>query len=183
MPGAPDDLPSNSALQWTRPLLAFAALFASLPVTARLTLGVWEFQEAGAIAIVCLVFAAYLRLRTGLPFRRLPDDAAVLQKALELAAAGRTSRAIALLTAVLRRSPRLWQARQYRGQLYLTDPAAAALALEDLDRAIALAPSEPDLYLLRGRAHHLLGDEASAAADSDTAASLAATPAPRAAIQ
>jgi regulator of sirC expression with transglutaminase-like and TPR domain len=50
----------------------------------------------------------------------------------------------------------LWQAFQYRGELYLRQQSFDA-ALQDLNEAIRLAPEEPHLYILRGQAHSLLG--------------------------
>jgi regulator of sirC expression with transglutaminase-like and TPR domain len=50
----------------------------------------------------------------------------------------------------------VWQAFQYRGELYLRQQAFDA-ALRDLNEAIRLAPEEPHLYVLRGQAQSLPG--------------------------
>ena len=57
---------------------------------------------------------------------------------------GKMDRAIALLTKEIGRSPKFWQAYQYRGHLHLLQ-GAADLALRDIDEAIRLAPDEPTL--------------------------------------
>ena len=77
----------------------------------------------------------------------------LLERAGRLATSGRTARAIVVLTAVIRLSPKLWQAYQYRGELHLREgnPAAAA---DDFAEAIRLAPEELHLYLLRDRANN-----------------------------
>ena len=89
-----------------------------------------------------------------------------------LAASGETGRGIALLNEALRLSPRLWQARQYRGQIRLGEPDAAESALQDFTEAIRLAPDEPHLYILRSHVFTLLGRESSARADLEAAARL-----------
>jgi tetratricopeptide (TPR) repeat protein len=164
------------ARQWSRTLWAMALLFGSLPVAGRLIWGAWEFGTAGAIGFLCAVLGAYLRIR-GRPARHpLPDDAAVLNRALELAAAGECDQAIALLTHAIRTSPRLWQAFQYRGQLHLWRTDSPGAALEDFNEAIRLAPREAHLYFLRAQAWDLLDNKASASADYETAAALSAEP-------
>jgi len=75
----------------------------------------------------------------------------MLDRAIQLAVNGRVDDAITLLTEVLRLSPRLWQAFQYRGELYLAQQRADA-ALEDFDAAIDLAGNEPHLCRLREKA-------------------------------
>jgi tetratricopeptide (TPR) repeat protein len=81
----------------------------------------------------------------------------MLDQALQLAASGQMDEAIALLTQTIRLSPRLWQALQYRAELYLRQQSYDA-ALRDLDEAIRLAPEEPHLYILRGQAQSPLGE-------------------------
>jgi Flp pilus assembly protein TadD len=152
--------------------MALALLFASLPLAGKLFLGGWGFDGAPAIACLCLVSAAYLYFAGRERRRPIPDSAAILDKAIRLAAAGETGRGVALLDEALRLSPRLWQARQYRGQMRLGEPDAAAAALQDFTEAIRLAPGEPHLYILRSHVFTLLGQESSARADLETAARL-----------
>jgi tetratricopeptide (TPR) repeat protein len=95
----------------------------------------------------------------------------MLDQANQLAAAGRTDRALARLSEAIRLSPSFWQAFQYRGELHLMNQRAAA-ALDDFDQAISLAPGEPHLYVLRAHAHLALGDEAASVQDQETASSL-----------
>jgi tetratricopeptide (TPR) repeat protein len=152
--------------------VALAFLFASLPLAGKLFLGGWGFDGAPAIAGLCLVAAAYLYFVGRERRHPIPDSAAILDEALRLAALGETGRAIALLNEALRLSPRLWQARQYRGQMRLGEPDAAEAALQDFTEAIRLAPDQPHLYILRSQVFTLLGRESSARADLETAARL-----------
>ena len=69
-------------------------------------------------------------------------------------------------------SPRLWQARQYRGQMRLAEPDAVESALKDFTEAIRLAPDEPHLYILRSHVFSLLGRDSFARADLEVAARL-----------
>jgi tetratricopeptide (TPR) repeat protein len=141
-------------------------------LAGKLFLGGWGFDGASGIACLCLVAAAYLYF-TGRDSRpSIPDSAALLDEALQSAASGETARAFALLNEALRLSPRLWQARQYRGQLRLGEPNAAESALQDFTEAIRLAPGEPHLYILRSHVLTLLGRESSARSDLETAARL-----------
>jgi tetratricopeptide (TPR) repeat protein len=80
----------------------------------------------------------------------------MLEQAIQLAVSGQMDEAIALLTETIRLNPQLWQAYQYRGELYLRQQSFDA-ALRDLNEAIRLAPDEPHLHILRGHAHSLLG--------------------------
>jgi tetratricopeptide (TPR) repeat protein len=134
--------------------LALALLLASLPVAGKLFLGAWGFEDATLLSCLCLFLAAYLYIR-GRRFRVAPDPAALLDGAIHLAASGQPAEAIALLTEAVRLSPRLWQAFQYRGELYLQRGSPDA-ALQDFDQAIALAPQESHIYVLRGHAQSLL---------------------------
>jgi tetratricopeptide (TPR) repeat protein len=147
-------------------------LLASLPVASRLFLGGWGFYDAAAAACLCMFIGTYFHI-VSRRFPPLPDPAAMLDEALQLASAYRTDEAIALLTDAIRMSPRLWQAFQYRGELYLSRADFIQAALRDFDEAIRLAPGEAHLYVLRGHAHGLLGDGLSSQADYQTAATLA----------
>jgi len=99
------------------------------------------------------------------------DDAANLERALQLASAGQTDESIELLTRLIRQSPRLWQALQYRGQIHL-QLGSTEEALHDLSQAIELAPEEAHLYALRSQARVLAGDEEGARRDWESAAAL-----------
>jgi tetratricopeptide (TPR) repeat protein len=162
----------SRARQWCRAALALAFLFASLPLASKLFLGSWGFDGAPEIACLCLVAAAYLYLAGRVRRPPIPDSATILGEAIRLAASGDTGQAIALLDEALRLSPRLWQARQYRGQMRLGEPDAAESALQEFTEAIRLAPGEPHLYILRSHVFTLLGRESAARADLEAAARL-----------
>ena len=157
-----------SPSQWSRTAFAIALVFGSLPVAGRLMLGDWEFQGAAGIACLCVAAGAYFKVVDRRSFRGLPDPAAMLDQANQLAAAGRSDRAVARLTEAIRLSPGFWQAFQYRGELHLLQDRPKE-ALRDFDQAIAIAPGEPHLYALRAQAHLVLGDEAASARDVDAA--------------
>ena len=164
-----------SPSQWSRTAFAIALVFGSLPVASRIFLGDWEFESAAGIAVLCAVAGIYFRILDRRAFRAIPDPAAMLDQANQLASAGRTDRAMARLNAAIRLSPRFWQAFQYRGELHLLHQHPDA-ALRDFDQAIALAPAEPHLYALRAQAHLMLGDEASSTKDFEAANSLGGRP-------
>jgi tetratricopeptide (TPR) repeat protein len=135
-----------------------AFLFASMPAAGKLFLGVWGFDGAAEIACLCLLLGVYFHIagrRSGPP---VPDPATMLDQAIQLASSGQIDAAIALLTKTIRLSPQLWQAFQYRGELYLRQQSFDA-ALQDLNEAIRLAPEEPHLHTLRGQAQSLLGED------------------------
>ena len=160
----------RQARQRTRTAFAMAAVFGSMPLASRIFLGAWDFEGAGALAALCLIAAIYFHLASR-RFAGLPDPASLLERAGEHAMAGRDRRSLAVLTETIRLSPHLWQAYQYRAELYLRQPDLPD-ALEDLNTAIRLAPREPHLYLVRAQVHTLLGDEAAAQRDRDFMASL-----------
>jgi tetratricopeptide (TPR) repeat protein len=166
-------LPQNRARarQWSRTAFAMAAVFGSLPLASRILLGGWGFDGAAEIGCLCLIAGAYFHI-VSRRFPVVPDPSTILERAGEQAVSGRPDRAIALLTEGIRLSPQLWQAFQYRGEVYLRGEQAEA-ALQDFSEAIRLAPRERHLYLLRGRAYSLLGDESSAQSDYACAAALA----------
>jgi len=138
------------ARRWSRAAWALALVFGSLPIVGRLVQGDWEFVSAAEIAIILLIAGAYFHVRSR-RFATKPDPATLLALAGQLAASGRSDKAIALLTRTIRQSPKLWQAYQYRGELRLRlgefDRAA-----QDFADAIRLAPEEPHLHLLLERA-------------------------------
>jgi len=160
--------------QWSRTAWAMAILFGSLPLASRLFLGVWGFDGAAGIACLLLIAGGYFHLVSRRKSPAMQDPAAMLDQAGQLASAGRTDRAIAVLTKAIHQSPQFWQALQHRGELYLQQEDAVPLALDDFSAAIQLAPREPHLYLLRAHTHRLLGDEASSQRDFDQASFLAA---------
>jgi tetratricopeptide (TPR) repeat protein len=142
------------ARQWSRTAWTMAALFGSLPLASRLFLGSWSFEGAGGIAFLCLLLGTYWHI-VARRHRTLPDPATRLEEAMEAARAGEVDRAIALLTREIRLSPELWQAYQYRGELYLLLPDCAQAALADFEAAMRLAPDEEHLRHLRDRAAEL----------------------------
>ena len=133
-----------------------AALFASMPAASKLVLGVWGFDGAAEIACLFAILGAYLHIIGRRKSRALPDPASMLDQAIQLAVSGQIDEGIALLTETIRLNPELWQAFQYRGELYLHQRSLDA-ALRDLNEAIRLAPEEPHLQVLRGQAQSLLG--------------------------
>ena len=143
--------------QWSRVAWAMAFLFASMPAASKLFLGYWGFDGASEIACLCLVLGTYLHIASRRR-RAIPDPATMLDQAMQLALSGQMDEAIELLTETIRLSPQLWQAFQYRGELYLRQQRFDA-ALQDLNEAIQLAPEEPHLYILREQAHGLLGQD------------------------
>jgi tetratricopeptide (TPR) repeat protein len=163
---------ATRARQWRRAALALALLFGSLPLASRLLLGSWGFDGAPGIACLCLGAAGYLYWAERERRSPVPDSASMLDEAIRLAASGDTGRGLAVLDEALRLSPRLWQARQYRGEIRLTEPEAAESALQEFTEAIRLAPGEAHLYILRSHVFALLGREDSARADLEAAARL-----------
>lgn len=138
------------ARQWSRAAWALAALFASLPLSSRIFLGVWGFESAGGVAGLCLVTGTYLHLLARRASGAMPDPAEMLDEALGLARLGQVDEAIAMLTEAIRLSPWVWQAYQYRGELYLSENALDRAAA-DFSEAIRLAPNEPHLHVLLGQ--------------------------------
>lgn len=163
------------ARQWSRAAWALAILFASLPLSSRLFLGVWGFEAAAEVAALCLILGAYLHILSRRGPNSIPDPAHMLAQALEIARSGDVEQADRLLTEAIDLSPRLWQAWQYRGELSLVrnDPHRA---LEDFSEAIRIEPREPHLYELRAHVHSLLGDESSSRRDAEAAAAVGQVP-------
>jgi tetratricopeptide (TPR) repeat protein len=135
---------------------AMAALFASMPAASKLFLGVWGFDGAAEIACLLLILGTYFHIMGRRGSRPVPDQASMLDQAIQLAFSGQIDEAIALLTETIRVNPHLWQAFQYRGELYLRQQAFD-VALRDLDEAVRLAPEEPHLHALREQAQSLPG--------------------------
>ena len=129
-----------------------------MPVAARIVLGVWAFQEAAAIAVICFALAGYLHLRSRGRILSIPDSAAMMDRASRLTASGRLARAISVLTKALGLDRKLWQAFQYRAELRASQ-ADYRGALDDISEAIRLAPEEPHLYLLRDRYYTAMDKE------------------------
>ena len=139
--------------------MGYGASFASMPAASKLFLGVWGFDGAAEIACLCLILGTYFhivgrRRRSAL----FPTRQPCWIKPSSSHRQAEIDEAIALLTETIRLSPQLWQAFQYRGELYLRQQSFDA-ALQDLNEAIRLAPEEPHLYILRGQAHNLLGED------------------------
>ena len=168
---APHRTYRSRAREWSRTAFAMAVVFGSLPLAGKLFLGSWDFDGAAEIGCLCLIAGAYFHV-VSRRFPAVPDPATILERAGERAAAGRADQAIALLTEGVRLSPQLWQAFQYRGELYLQGEQLEA-AIQDFSEAIRLAPREPHLYLLRGHVYSLRGDETSSQSDYAQAAALA----------
>jgi Flp pilus assembly protein TadD len=133
-----------------------------MPVAARIVLGVWAFQEAAAISVICFALAAYLHLRSWSRIPTIPDSAAMMDRASRLTASGRMAKAISVLTKALGLDRKLWQAFQYRAELRASQGDYRG-ALDDISEAIRLAPAEPHLYMLRARLYTTMGEELPAA--------------------
>lgn len=161
----------SRARQWSRAAWSLAALFGSLPLAGKIFLGSFGFPGAAELSFVFFVVGTYLHIVGRRRFRALRDDALNLDRANRLAANGQTEEAIGVLTGAIRRSPRLWQAYQYRGELHLRRESWDA-ALRDFTEAIQLAPGEAHLYALRGQAHRMLGNDWSARGDAAAAEAL-----------
>lgn len=116
------------ARQWSGAALGLAALFASL--------GAWGLEGAWSMALLSALAGAYF-YATGRRYRRVPDPASMLDRARELAAGGRTAKALALLTETIRLSPRFWQAFEYRAELYSAQGNTEAAA-RDREEAVRL---------------------------------------------
>ena len=95
------DASASRARQWCRAALALALIFASLPLAGKLFLGSRSFDSALDIACLCLLTAAYLYFVGRDRRPQTPDSAAILDKALQLAATGATGRGLALVHGVL----------------------------------------------------------------------------------
>ena len=145
------------ARRWSRAAWALALVFGSLPIVGRLVEGDWEFVSAAEIACVLLIAGAYFHVRSRLHITK-PDPATLLDQANQLAANGRTDRAVMLLTKTIRQSPKLWQAYQYRGELRLR-MGQVELAAQDFSDAIRIAPDEPHLRVLLARAASIERDD------------------------
>jgi len=165
------DVRAERLRQWCRALLALSILFASMPLMSKLVLGSWGFDDAPGIGFLFFAAAVYLHF-AGRKHRQTPDPAAMLDAAIHEAAEGHIDKGLAILDEALRLSPRLWQARQYRGEMELGVSNTAESALQDFSEAIRLAPSEPHLYLLRSHVFGLLGRDGDAQADLEAAARL-----------
>ncbi len=146
----------SRARHWSRTALAMAVLFGVLALGSKILLGTWPFDGAPELSIVCLVVAAYFHIGSRHRVAALPDPAVLLDQAFHLVSAGQVDDAIALLTGAVHLSPHLWQAFQYRGELYLLQQNAETAA-RDFSEAIRLAPQEQHLYTLRDRANGAIG--------------------------
>jgi tetratricopeptide (TPR) repeat protein len=156
----PATIRQSRAKQWSRAAWGMALLFASLPLASKLFLGAWGFDGAAELSFLSLALGTYLHVRSRRA-KALRDSAAFLEQAMEAAASGEIEKAIAWLAKAARLSPRLWQAYQYRGELYLRTGRFEA-ALEDFTEAIRLAPEESHLHALHAQAQSLIGNGPSA---------------------
>jgi Flp pilus assembly protein TadD len=137
-------------------------------VASRLLLGVWGFPQAAGMSIISFTVAIYLYARSLGRRSRIPDGAAMLDRAQALVSSGKVSKAISVLTQTIRLDPNLWQAYEYRGRLRVREGDYWE-ALEDLSEAIRLAPEERHLYFLRAQVYGNLGENTLAQRDYETA--------------
>ena len=154
---------ARPSAQWSRTAIALGVLFGSLPPAGKLILGSWGFGDAAALSLLCFLAGGYLHLRSR-RHRVAPDPAALLDRALQLAAEGDSNAALAVLTEAIRENPRLWQAFQYRGEIRLQSGRYLA-AIDDFDAALEIAPAEPHLRALRDYAGQEAVKESKSAAD------------------
>jgi len=153
----PDRIRQSRVKQWSRAAWGMALLFASLPLASKLFLGSWGFDGAAELSFLCLALGTYLHLRSRRA-KALRGGAAILELAMEAAAVGDIEKAIGLLTRAANLTSRLWQAYQYRGELYLRSGLYEA-ALDDFTAALRLAPEERHLHALQAQARSLIGDD------------------------
>ena len=146
----------SRARHWSRTAFAMAILFAAMAVGSRLLTGTWPFDGALELSCVCVVFGAYFYIAGRRRIVAIPDPAVLLDQAFQLASSGEIDKAIALLSKAIRQNSQLWQALQYRGELYLLQQNSQAAA-NDFSQAIRLAPQEQHLYTLREKATGLGG--------------------------
>ena len=145
----------SRARHWSRTAFGVSVLFGALALGCRLFLGAWPFDGALELVVLSAALGVYFQILSR-RHRTVPDGAVLLDQALQLAGAGRIDDAIETLTKAVRQSPHLWQAFQYRGELYLARQNPAA-AVRDFDEAIRLAPGEQHLYRLREQANDPAG--------------------------
>jgi tetratricopeptide (TPR) repeat protein len=106
-----------------------------------------------------------------------PVAAASLEDAQAFGAGAQPGLCIADYTTALTAYPNLVTAYTGRAGCYLALGRGAAAAVHDLDRAVALSPNTPSLYISRAVARRAAGDPAGAIADYRTAASIPSAPA------
>jgi tetratricopeptide (TPR) repeat protein len=129
----------------------FAVLFLGMALGSKLLVGVWPFDGALELTVVCVVLGILFHV---LGMRRVatsPDPSALLNQAFTVASAGSIDGAIGILSKAISENPQLWQAFQYRGELYMSVQNYSA-AVSDFNRAIRLAPEERHLNDLLDRA-------------------------------
>jgi tetratricopeptide (TPR) repeat protein len=141
----------SRARHWSRTALAVAVLFGVMAAGSRILLGAWPFDGALELSVLCVAFSGYFHVIARRRLAALPDPSVLLDEAFQDARAGRVDDAITLLTKAIGQNRQLWQAFQYRGELYLVQQDFARAAA-DFDEAIRLAPEEKHLYALREQA-------------------------------
>ena len=102
-----------------------------------------------------------------------PESLAVYRRAVALAAAGQTDRALEEYGSALKLDPKASVAYLNRGVLLATRKRAYDRAIEDFDRVLSLEPDNVDALVARGDAYSQLKDFGRAMADLDRAVTLA----------
>ncbi len=102
-----------------------------------------------------------------------PESLAVYRRAVALAAAGQTDRALEEYGSALKLDPKASVAYLNRGVLLATRKRAYDRAIEDFDRVQSLEPDNVDALVARGDAYSQLKDFGRAMADLDRAVTLA----------
>jgi tetratricopeptide (TPR) repeat protein len=145
------DMKRAQARRWSRVSFGAAILFLGMAVGGKILTGDWPFDGSLELSFVCVATGAVFHVLGMRRFASLPDPSALLNQAFTVASSGRIDGAIGILSKAIEENPQLWQAYQYRGELYLTLQNNTAAA-RDLTQAIRLAPEERHLYELRDRA-------------------------------
>lgn len=102
-----------------------------------------------------------------------PDSLSVYRRAVALAAAGQTDRALEEYGSALKLDPKASLAYLNRGVLLAARKRAYDRAIEDFDRVLALEPDNVDALVARGDAYSQLKQFGRAMADLDRAVTLA----------
>ncbi|HWC98847.1 MAG TPA: hypothetical protein VG456_18935 [Candidatus Sulfopaludibacter sp.] len=139
------------ARRLSRVAFGSAILFFVMALGGRILAGAWPFEGSLELSLVCLALGVLFHV-AGMPrFAALPDPSSLLNQAFRVASTGRIDGAIGILSKALEENPNLWQAYQYRGELFMALQNYSAAA-KDFADAIRLAPEEQHLYELRDRA-------------------------------
>jgi tetratricopeptide (TPR) repeat protein len=145
------DMKRTQARRWSRVAFGAAILFFLMAIGGKIVTGDWPFDGSLELSVMCIAVGVVFRVLGMRRFAPLPDPSALLNQAFTVASSGRIDEAIAILNKAIQQNPQLWQALQYRGELYLALQNNTAAA-RDFAEAIRLAPDERHLHHLHERA-------------------------------